>query len=362
VNILDPGVKIGRWSEKEQIQIFEEMKNHLTSWSTISRKLTGRTENSIKNYFYSTVRRIQACPVIEYISKLKNKQQTATFASEEEFEKTFELDKLNLLGSIICKWLFNPGEARQTHFSLYNYLLNMITDDKKKPKPKDSKDSEEAETENCAPQREPEQQEPILAVPSVLRYYNPKTLNGTSLLLPLALHGDLANITSRSIFDKLQSHQGLRADQTPLPQNSLNARSQKATSVLDDNESSFSNISIPIPSSGSFKKVNLPPNNTQAMNSAMQDSGNSSNPLNAFFVNQLLRRLSSLLDHEVEGISQDKNNTQALTNLIRSFSTQNIARNQPSSSEVGFKEVSKTNVCIGCLLRGPCKCSELNLS
>jgi hypothetical protein len=358
-------VKIGSWSEKEQIQIFEEMKNHLTSWSTISRKLMGRTENSIKNYFYSTVRRIQACPVIEFISKLKKKEPAAQFASEEEFEKSFELDKLNLLGTIICKWLYNPGEARETHFSLYNYLLNMITDDKKKQKPKDSKDSkdsEDAEIEERTAVRDREQHEPILAVPSVLRYYNPKTLNGTSLLLPLALHGDLANITSRSIFERLQSQQGPRPDQTFLPPGSHNLRSQKATSVFDDSESSFSNISIPIPSSGSFKKVNLAPNNTQGMNPTMQDSGNSSNPLNSFFVNQLLWRLSSLLEHDVEGISQDKNNTQALTNLIRSFSAQNIARNQPSSSEVGFKEVSKANVCIGCLLRGPCKCSELNLS
>ena len=56
VNILNPEVKKGNWSNYEQEEIFSNLSKHYTSWSAISRLLPGRTENSIKNYFYSSIR------------------------------------------------------------------------------------------------------------------------------------------------------------------------------------------------------------------------------------------------------------------------------------------------------------------
>ena len=47
VNILNPHVKKGNWAEDEQLVIFENLRVHQTSWSSMSRALPGRTENSI---------------------------------------------------------------------------------------------------------------------------------------------------------------------------------------------------------------------------------------------------------------------------------------------------------------------------
>ena len=69
VNALDPQVQRGNWNAEEQNEIFKLMIAYNTSWSTICKNLQGRTENSIKNYFYSTVRRIQASPVYDYFQQ-----------------------------------------------------------------------------------------------------------------------------------------------------------------------------------------------------------------------------------------------------------------------------------------------------
>ena len=58
MNTLDPKVKRGNWQQAEQTVIFEQMKVNWSSWALISKNLPGRTENSIKNYFYSSVRRL----------------------------------------------------------------------------------------------------------------------------------------------------------------------------------------------------------------------------------------------------------------------------------------------------------------
>ena len=56
-NHLDPSLNDGEWLLHEQDEIFRLAKIHGFRWSKISRFLPGRSENSIKNYFYSTVRK-----------------------------------------------------------------------------------------------------------------------------------------------------------------------------------------------------------------------------------------------------------------------------------------------------------------
>ena len=58
-NSLDPEVKKGNWTIQEQFIIFEMMRNDFHSWTAIAARLNGRTENSIKNYFYSSIRRLR---------------------------------------------------------------------------------------------------------------------------------------------------------------------------------------------------------------------------------------------------------------------------------------------------------------
>ena len=58
-NKLDPGVKKGNWTVEEDEKIFRLYQKYGTSWSKIEKYLPGRTENSIKNRFYSALRRLE---------------------------------------------------------------------------------------------------------------------------------------------------------------------------------------------------------------------------------------------------------------------------------------------------------------
>jgi hypothetical protein len=57
-NTLDPDVKKGSWGEEEDRLIFDMYQKYGSAWSKISKALPGRTENAIKNRFYSTKRKI----------------------------------------------------------------------------------------------------------------------------------------------------------------------------------------------------------------------------------------------------------------------------------------------------------------
>jgi len=58
-NTLNPDVKKGEWTTEEDRVIFELQSSIGPKWTEIATNLPGRTENSIKNRFYSTVRRMK---------------------------------------------------------------------------------------------------------------------------------------------------------------------------------------------------------------------------------------------------------------------------------------------------------------
>ena len=59
-NTLHPEVRRGGWNAEEDFKIFKKYNEVGSKWSQIAKELPGRTENSIKNRFYSTLRRIAA--------------------------------------------------------------------------------------------------------------------------------------------------------------------------------------------------------------------------------------------------------------------------------------------------------------
>ena len=85
VNALDPRIKRGNWEEKEHTMIFDQMKTNWSSWTLISKKLPGRTENAIKNYFYSSIRRLRTSDLFKFLrilmfgEKLINNHNSKTF-------------------------------------------------------------------------------------------------------------------------------------------------------------------------------------------------------------------------------------------------------------------------------------------
>ena len=54
---MNPNVKKGNWTPEEDDIIFKCYVQYGSSWSKIAKHLEGRTENSVKNRFYSTVRK-----------------------------------------------------------------------------------------------------------------------------------------------------------------------------------------------------------------------------------------------------------------------------------------------------------------
>jgi len=53
-------MKKGNWTSYEDESIFNGYLTYGSCWSKMAKELTGRTENSIKNRFYSTVRKLIA--------------------------------------------------------------------------------------------------------------------------------------------------------------------------------------------------------------------------------------------------------------------------------------------------------------
>lgn len=234
VNILDPCVKIGGWSDSEQTKIFELMKEHFTSWSGISKCLNGRTENSIKNYFYSTIRRIQSLDVFDYFMSMKEGKEFPAVESVEIFESNYQLNKLNLLGKIICKWLFQHIEAKKEHMALFEYLFKMVADEKKKPPPKVSKGTNSTDS-NSVTQGGDERKNKTLA-----EMLDPSALSGVHPLLPAILYGGFKGLPPGLFPQFLQSNM-------PHSKCSVNAANEKNGEKDALKRCDMADISIPIP-------------------------------------------------------------------------------------------------------------------
>ena len=125
VNILNPGVKKGNWTIDEQRLIFHNLKRFLTSWSLMAKELDGRTENSIKNYFYSSVRRLKSNSIIGYLRAVYadegqteavpdypgRLQAKAELLVQNREKMVAEIAKLNCLSKLICEFMLDFAQV-----------------------------------------------------------------------------------------------------------------------------------------------------------------------------------------------------------------------------------------------------------
>lgn len=74
----------------EESKIFALHKEHGNKWALIASKLDGRTDNGVKNQFYSTMRR--CLRKINKCLKLKTVQQLYLSSEQMEKDLKFEVD------------------------------------------------------------------------------------------------------------------------------------------------------------------------------------------------------------------------------------------------------------------------------
>jgi len=125
-NNLNPNVKKGEWSPEEDDMIFKLYVDYGSSWSKIAQHFKDRTENSIKNRFYSTIRKLYSDKKkLEKGKTLKKhiKKQLAN-AQEEKIEDGAE--KTNANNEVVIVKKEEATCSEKNNKNIINTLYNLL--------------------------------------------------------------------------------------------------------------------------------------------------------------------------------------------------------------------------------------------
>jgi len=123
-NTLCPHVKKGNWSPEEDFNIFQLYNKYGSQWSKITEYFKGRTENSIKNRFYSTLRRIATEKKKEKTKADNNGSETLSGSKLNEllFFLPYAMDEMNIKFLQSC----NNSEKLNCNASSFNINFHQI--------------------------------------------------------------------------------------------------------------------------------------------------------------------------------------------------------------------------------------------
>ena len=159
-NSLNPLLKKGLWEPEEDYIIFKLFKLIGSKWAMISNYLSGRTENSTKNRFYSTLRRYAGESVKQKNNNLKDKEKYKFDKLIEYFpiaykDKTKDIDLLLKKSGINENEALNLSTLKEFLRDSASKILELCRDSQDEEK----KDNKEKESEKSNTEKEEEENE-----------------------------------------------------------------------------------------------------------------------------------------------------------------------------------------------------------
>ena len=94
VNHLDPKINKEKWTLEEERKIFDAHKIYGNKWKIIAKQLDSRTDNSIKNHFYSILRK-----GLRRINKMMGDRKSTEIVKEIRTSVLSKVDKLDQSGA-----------------------------------------------------------------------------------------------------------------------------------------------------------------------------------------------------------------------------------------------------------------------
>lgn len=128
INVLNPNLKKGNWDKRDQMKLFKLSKIYFSKWSLISKKFHERSENCLKNYFYSSIRKLKFSSIFQFLTQPKKiTQKFSKNSSSNNFSsKSYilnEISELNYLSKLILKCFLEKEKIDKSYLCFLDELL-----------------------------------------------------------------------------------------------------------------------------------------------------------------------------------------------------------------------------------------------